>query len=105
MNKCLLWVCQSIYLFSFTISHMYLDIFSWGSSTNRDKVSRFIWVRLSNILQKKPSPIVLFIFKSYRFLGPVFGDLSEEPLPEDVQVVRDAQSSASRIVPHRKTIP
>ena len=42
---------------------------------------------------------------SYRFLGPIFGNLSEQPLTEDVQVVRDAQSAPSRIVPHCKTIP
>ena len=44
-------------------------------------------------------------FAYYRFLGPIFGNLSEQPLTEDVQVVRDAQGSPSRIVPHGKTIP
>ena len=49
--------------------------------------------------------LVISVIASYRFLGPVFGNLSEQPLPEDVQVVRDAQSAPSRIVPHGKTIP
>ena len=92
----------SVSLYIYFVLHVYVYL------ADRDKVSRFIWICLANILQKEiiTQYITYFvIFKSYRFLGPVFGDLSEEPLPEDVQVVRDAQSSASRIVPHRKTIP
>ena len=94
----------SLYLFSFTFNILF-SIHSWinqlrqGFPIQMDSSAQHPSNEIIN------STLVITVIASYRFLGPVFGNLSEQPLPEDVQVVGDAQGSPSRIVPHCKTIP
>ena len=79
---------------------------SWKGKTipgNQEKLGRCPTTHINIKLFKLQTQFKLNLRRLYRFLRSVLGDLSEEALPQDVQVIGDAQRSA-RCVPPQSSI-
>ena len=73
------------------------------SPGNQEKLGRCFTTHVKIKLFKLQTQFKLNLRRLYRFLRSVLGDLSEEALPQDVQVVGDTQRSA-RCVPPQSSI-